>query len=44
MGIYNSAKSKFGKFLAGLLVKESSGYRPYTPSDFDTLWAVVGTR
>ena len=41
MGIYNSAKSKLGNFLARILVKESSGYQPYTPSDFDTLWATL---
>ncbi|MGO4838022.1 lipo-like protein, partial [Rhizobiaceae sp. 2RAB30] len=28
---------KFGRFLAKRLVKESSGYEPYTPSDPETL-------
>lgn len=33
--------SRLGKVMAKFLVKESSGYRPYTPSDFDTLWATL---
>lgn len=28
---------RMGRFLARLLQKESSGYQPYTPSDFETL-------
>ncbi len=38
MAGYNSIRKNIGTTLARLLVKESSGYEPYTPSDFDTLW------
>lgn len=37
----DSLRAKLGGFLARLLVKESSGYHPYTPSDFDTLWSTL---
>jgi len=37
MDLYDKALESIGKFLAGRLVKESSGYRPYTPSDHETL-------
>jgi hypothetical protein len=37
----NSIRANVGSFLARLLVKESAGYRPYTPSDFDTLWVTL---
>jgi len=32
---------RFGRFLASKLERESSGYRPYTPSDFETLWRTL---
>ena len=32
---------RFGRFLARQLQSESSGYEPYTPSDPDTLRAVI---
>ena len=41
MAVINSIRAKFGGFLARILVKESSGYQPYTPSDFDTLWGTL---
>ena len=34
---YNKTLEKLGNFLVGLLVRQSSGYKPYTPSDFHTL-------
>jgi len=41
MATVNSIRTKLGEFLARILVKESSGYHPYTPSDFDTLWSTL---
>ena len=41
MAMINSILAKTGGFLARILVKESAGYQPYTPSDFDTLWATL---
>ncbi len=32
---------RFGHLLAGKLVQTISGYEPYTPSDYDTLWATL---
>lgn len=37
MGLFDTLLERVGKFLASRLVKESSGYKPYTPSDQDTL-------
>lgn len=37
MNIFNSTLEKIGKFLASRLAKESTGYKPYTPSDPETL-------
>ncbi len=37
METYNGVLQRFGKFLTKLLVKESAGYKPYTPSDPETL-------
>lgn len=37
MNIFNLTLGKIGAFLASRLAKESSGYKPYTPSDQDTL-------
>lgn len=34
---YNTILSRTGGVLAGKLSKESAGYEPYTPSDYDTL-------
>ncbi|MCF6320170.1 MAG: lipo-like protein [Rhizobiaceae bacterium] len=41
MATVNIVRAKIGKLLARILVKESSGYHPYTPSDFDTLWSTL---
>ena len=41
MAAINVIRAKFGGFLARILVKESHGYQPYTPSDFDTLWETL---
>lgn len=41
MGFLGKLLEKTGKRLAKILVKESSGYEPYTPSDFDTLKRVL---
>ncbi len=41
MAMFNSISEKIGSYLARVLVKESPGYRPYTPSDFDTLWSTL---
>ncbi len=41
MGIFETLLEKIGSFLAKLLVKESSGYKPYTPSDPDTLSRIL---
>ncbi|MFZ1813166.1 MAG: YiiX/YebB-like N1pC/P60 family cysteine hydrolase [Rhizobiaceae bacterium] len=32
---------KIGHQMAGVLTKRVSGYEPYTPSDYDTLWATL---
>jgi len=37
MGLFDRGLEKIGAFLAKVLVKESSGYKPYTPSDPETL-------
>ena len=37
MGLFDRGLEKIGAFLAKVLVKESSGYKPYTPSDPQTL-------
>ncbi len=34
----DSIRSRLGKWLAEILLRESSGYRPYTPSDPQTLY------
>src|SRR5680860_554201 len=34
---YNNVLHRIGRFLVGRLVKQSSGYQPYTPSDYQTL-------
>lgn len=41
MRFYNETLSKIGNMLARKLVRESSGYEPYTPSDFKTLHATL---
>lgn len=41
MGLIDTGLEKFGEFLAKVLVKESSGYKPYTPSDPDTLGRIL---
>ncbi|MCB1461855.1 MAG: lipo-like protein [Nitratireductor sp.] len=37
----DSWTDRLGHRLAGLLTKQVSGYEPYTPSDYDTLWATL---
>ena len=37
MGLFDNILEGIGRLLAKLLVKESSGYEPYTPSDPETL-------
>ena len=32
---------RLGHWLANVLTKQASGYEPYTPSDYDTLWATL---
>lgn len=41
MGLIDRGLEKIGTFLAKVLVKESSGYKPYTPSDPKTLNRVL---
>jgi len=41
MRFYNKTLSRLGGFLVNKLVRESSGYHPYTPSDFKTLKSVL---
>ena len=41
MQAYNSILQRMGKFLTKLLVKESAGYKPYTPSDPQTLSRIL---
>lgn len=41
MAIFDRGLEKIGNFLAKLLVKESSGYKPYTPSDPEILAALL---
>lgn len=41
MGMFDSLLDRIGRAMAGRLVKQSSGYEPYTPSDYDTLWATL---
>ncbi len=40
-GLWERFLEKIGARLAGKLVSKSSGYRPYTPSDFQTLSATL---
>jgi hypothetical protein len=37
----NNLLDRIGHHMAHLLLKEVSGYEPYTPSDYDTLWATL---
>ncbi|MCG6856623.1 MAG: lipo-like protein [Salaquimonas sp.] len=37
----DSWTDRLGHRLVGLLTKQVSGYEPYTPSDYDTLWATL---
>ena len=41
MGMFNTILEKIGGLLADKLVRESSGYQPYTPSDYKTLCATL---
>ena len=41
MGLFDRGLETIGAFLAKVLVKESSGYKPYTPSDAETLSRIL---
>jgi Permuted papain-like amidase enzyme, YaeF/YiiX, C92 family len=41
MGMFDRLLDRIGHRLANVLVKPLSGYEPYTPSDYDTLWATL---
>lgn len=41
MAMFDRLLDRIGHRLANTLVKQSSGYEPYTPSDYDTLWATL---
>ena len=41
MAMIDSLLDRICRKLAGTLTKPSSGYEPYTPSDYDTLWATL---
>lgn len=41
MGFVDKTVERVGAFLAKILVKQSSGYKPYTPSDIETLSRVL---
>lgn len=41
MGMVNNLLDWIGHRLANVLNREVSGYEPYTPSDYDTLWATL---
>ena len=41
MAMAEGLLERIGRRMAGVLVKQVSGYEPYTPSDFDTLWATL---
>ncbi|GIL02297.1 MAG: hypothetical protein BroJett030_21960 [Alphaproteobacteria bacterium] len=41
MAMIDRLLDRVGHLLANKLVKQSSGYEPYTPSDYDTLWATL---
>jgi Permuted papain-like amidase enzyme, YaeF/YiiX, C92 family len=41
MGMFDRLLNRVGHRLAEMLVKPLSGYEPYTPSDYDTLWATL---
>lgn len=41
MALFDGTRRRIGKWMANLLTKQASGYEPYTPSDYDTLWATL---
>ncbi|MEZ5872847.1 MAG: YiiX/YebB-like N1pC/P60 family cysteine hydrolase [Nitratireductor sp.] len=41
MGIFDRLLNQIGHGMAGVLTKQVSGYDPYTPSDYDTLWSTL---
>lgn len=41
MAMIDRMLDRVGRLLAARLAKQSSGYEPYTPSDYDTLWATL---
>lgn len=41
MGMFNRLLDRIGHRMAKALLHQVSGYEPYTPSDYDTLWATL---
>ncbi|MEZ5799458.1 MAG: YiiX/YebB-like N1pC/P60 family cysteine hydrolase [Nitratireductor sp.] len=41
MGMFDKLLDRLGHRMARVLTKQVSGYNPYTPSDYDTLWATL---
>ena len=41
MGLFDRVLDRIGHGMADVLTKTVSGYEPYTPSDYDTLWATL---
>jgi len=41
MTMIDSMLDRVGHAMAGALTRQVSGYEPYTPSDYDTLWATL---
>ena len=41
MTMIDNMLDRVGHAMAGALTKQVSGYEPYTPSDYDTLWATL---
>ncbi len=41
MTMFDSMLDRIGHAMAGALTQQVSGYEPYTPSDYDTLWATL---
>lgn len=41
MGMFNRLLDRIGHGMAKALSHQVSGYEPYTPSDYDTLWATL---
>ena len=41
MAMFDRLLDRIGHLMADKLTKASAGYEPYTPSDYDTLWATL---